>query len=58
MDKRTRWEDLLPPFTAIGEGDWADRIRKLLMDYGVPLPDLVSESCLKTREEQLGLRLP
>jgi hypothetical protein len=58
MDKPTRWEDLIPSFTAIGESDWAERIRKLLMDYGVPLPDPVTESCLMSREEQLGLRLP
>ena len=58
MDKPTRREDLLPPFTAIGEGDWAERIRKLLIDYGVPLPEPVSEARLKSREEQLSLRLP
>jgi hypothetical protein len=58
MDKPTRKEDLLPPFTAIGEGDWAERIRKRLLDYGVPLPEPISEAGLRSREEQLGLRLP
>ena len=46
MDKPTRKEDLLPPFTAIGEGDWAGRVRKRLLDYGVPLPEPVGEAGL------------
>ena len=58
MDKPTRKEDLHPPFTAIGEGDWAEGIRKRLRDYGVPLPEPVSEAGLRSREDELGVRLP
>ena len=46
MDKPTRKEDLLPPFTAIGEGDWAEGICKRLRDYGVPLPEPMGDGAI------------
>jgi len=51
-------EDLLPPFQTVGEPGWADRLRHVLIDYEVPLPESVPAELVTLRESELGVRLP
>jgi hypothetical protein len=52
MNKPTRREDLLPPFTAIGEGDWAERLSGPAFRLGPPLDPAHCEAPLVHRNEK------
>jgi hypothetical protein len=58
LRKPSTKEDLRPPFQTIGEPGWADRLRRVLIDYGVPLPEPVPASLIAHRESELGVGLP
>jgi SMI1 / KNR4 family (SUKH-1) len=51
-------EALMPPFQAIGEPGWAERLRQVLLDYDTSLPEPAPYESIEAREQALGIRLP
>ena len=51
-------EELMPPFTTIGEPGWDVALRGLLVDYGVPLPAVTAEAELSALAARLPRHLP
>ena len=51
-------DDLPQPFRKIGQPGWVTNAHKVLEDYGVPIPQQISESQIETLCVRLGRVLP
>jgi hypothetical protein len=58
LTKPSTKADLLPPFEYIGASGWDTALRRVLVEYEVPLASAVTEADIERCESELGFHLP